>query len=304
MKPPKVSIVILNWNGYQDTISCLESINKLVITNFELEAIVVDNASSNNSVDKIRKNFPKIKIIKNRTNLGFAEGNNVGIRSAIENGADYILVLNNDTILDKNLVLEFLKSAQKHNKAGVLTAKIYFAKGFEYHKSKYKSSELGKVIWSAGGDIDWKNMYGSNHGVDEVDRGQFSKMRHTDFATGACSFLNVLALKEVGFYDKKYFLYLEDMDLSQRMKLKSWEVVYVPKAICWHKVSQSSGIGSSLNDYFITRNRLVFGMRYASKRTKGALIKESFKFLAKGRKWQKKGVMDYYLGKLEKGSWK
>jgi GT2 family glycosyltransferase len=303
MRPPKVSIVILNWNGHADTIACLESITQLETGNFQIETLVVDNASTNDSVEKIKKTFPKINIVKNKENLGFAQGNNEGIKYAMEHEADYVLVLNNDTILDKNLVLEFLRSAEKHPKAGVMTGKIYFAKGYEYHKTRYKKQELGKVVWSAGGDIDWKNVYGTNHGVDEVDTGQFSKERHTDFATGACSFLNVNALKQVGLYDKKYYLYLEDMDLSHRIKLKNWEIIYVPKAILWHKVSQSSGIGSSLNDYYITRNRLLFGMKYASKRTKAALIKESLKFLTTGRKWQKKGVLDYYLQKFGKGSW-
>ena len=98
-------------------------------------------------------------------------------------------------------------------------------------------------------------------------------------------------------------MYLEDADLSLRMRRAGWKVLYTPYGHLWHKVAQSSGIGSDLNDYYITRNRLLFGMRYASLKTRLALYKESLRFLLDGRDWQKKGVMDFYLGRFGKGSW-
>lgn len=307
----KVSIIILNWNRKNDTIECLESIEKLQISGFELEIVVVDNASSDGSQKAVEQIFKKItkknmfcKQIRNKTNLGFAEGNNVGMKYALDTGADYLLVLNNDTEVDKDLIKKLLEAANRYPKVGVISPKIYFAKGFEFHKSRYKNKELGKVIWYAGGDMDWNNVYGSNCGVDEVDKGQFEKTKKTDFATGACMFLRSKALKDVGIFDEKYFMYLEDADLSQRLKRKKWEVLYTPKASIWHKVAQSSGIGSDLNDYFITRNRLLFGMRYTTHRTKLALVKESFKLLLIGRRWQKVGVKDFYLGRFGKGSWR
>ncbi len=152
--------------------------------------------------------------------------------------------------------------------------------------------------------MDWGNVYGENRGVDEVSSNKFNKVEQIDFATGACMFLNTDCLKEVGMFDEHYFMYLEDADLSVRIKKKKWKVLYVPKGILWHKVAQSSGIGSDLNDYFITRNRLMFGMRYAPIRSKLALIKESIKFLLTGRKWQKRGVLDFYSGNFGKGSFK
>jgi GT2 family glycosyltransferase len=306
----KVSIIILNWNRKKDTIECLESIGKLHISNYELEIVVTDNASSDGSQKAVEKIFKKItkknvscKQIRNTANLGFAAGNNVGMKYALDSGADYLLVLNNDTEVDKSLINKLLEVAKKHPKAGTITPKIYFAKGFEFHK-RYKNQDLGKVIWYAGGDMDWNNVYGSNHGVDEVDKGQFEKTRETDFATGACMLLKSEALKDVGLFDEKYFMYLEDADLSQRLKKKGWNVLYTPKTEIWHKVAQSSGIGSDLNDYFITRNRLLFGMRYAKCRTKLALVKESFKLFLTGRGWQRIGVRDFYLGRFRKGSWK
>jgi len=302
-----VSIVVLNWNGGKDTIECLQSLEKLSTKGFTLSILLVDNGSSIKSIRAIKEYISgckkKIKLIENGKNLGFTGGNNIGMKHAIKDGADYIMLLNNDTLVDKDLIKGLIDTFKLFEHVGMVSPKIYFAKGYEF-KKQYTKNELGKVIWYAGGNMDWENIYGSNNGVDEVDKGQFDKVAETDFATGACSFINVKALKETGYFDEKYFMYLEDADLSQRMKKKGWKVLYSPKGFLWHRVAQSSGIGSNLNDYFITRNRLLFGLRYAKLRTKIALIKESVKFLLKGRKWQKIGVRDFYLKRFGKGSWK
>ena len=146
-------------------------------------------------------------------------------------------------------------------------------------------------------------MYGTNRGVDEIDKGQYEKVEEIDFATGACFLARAKALRATGLFNEKYFMYLEDVELSQRMQAKKYKIVYVPKAKVWHKVAQSSGIGSDLNDYFISRNRLLFGFKYASLRTKVALIRESFKLFLYGRHWQAVGVRDFYVRKFGKGSW-
>jgi len=109
--------------------------------------------------------------------------------------------------------------------------------------------------------------------------------------------------QKIGLFDKKYFLYFEDVDLSLRVKKAGFKVIFCPKAKIWHLNSGSSGSGSSLHDYFITRNRLLFGMKYASLRSKIALIKESLELLKNGRKWQKIGVRDFYFRRYGKGSW-
>jgi GT2 family glycosyltransferase len=236
--------------------------------------------------------------------LGFAGGNNVGIKYALENKADYILVLNNDTTVDKNLLVRLVEVAKKKKRFGILSPKIYFAKGFEFYKERYKKSELGKVIWSAGGIIDWKNVYVNNRGIDEVDVGQYDKVEKIEFATGAAMFLEAKVLKKVGLFDKKYFLYLEDADLSQRMLRCGFEIYYVPKAIVYHKVGKTAGIGSNLADYFLTRNRLLFTIKYAPLRSKIAVFMESIRFCFNGRRWQRLGVRDFYLGKFGKGSYR
>ena len=307
----KVSLIILNWNRAKDTIECLKSIGRLRRENYKLSVIVIDNASSDNSVKEIQKTENNgqdekldFKLIENDINLGFAAGNNVGIKYAIDTGADYILILNNDTEVNENLVEELVEFTEKNKDVGIISPKIYFAPGYEYHKKRYKNVDKGKVIWAAGGKMDWENVFGVNRGVDEVDHKQYDKAENIDFATGACMFIKAEVFKKTDLLDARYFNYFEDADLCFRVKKKGFQAYYLPKAYLWHKVSQSSAIGSELNDYYITRNRLIFGLKYAPIRSKLALIRESIKFLLTGRKWQKIGVCDYYLGNYGKGSWK
>lgn len=308
----KVSIVILNWNRKKETIECLKSLKELRITNYELEIVVIDNGSTDGSVEAIRKGIAGItsttgitgELVRNRKNLGFAGGNNVGIRYALHNGADFILILNNDTLVDKNLLVYLIKAAEKYKNAGIFSPKIYFAPGFEFHKKRYSKKDSGKVIWYAGGVINWENVLGENRGVDEVDRGQYSGVEETDFATGAAMFIRREVLQTVKLFDERYFMYLEDVDLCQRVKNYDWKVLFVPDAVLWHKVAQSSGIGSDLNDYYITRNRLLFGVRYAPLRSKIALLRESIRLLFSGRKWQKRGILDFYLGRFREGNFR
>lgn len=298
----KLFTIILNFNGEKDTIECLNSLKKADTRGIEHYVVVVNNASSG-GIHDIRK-FKWAKIIENRENLGFTGGNNTGIKYALQEGADFVMILNNDTTLDRKAILYLIKAAEEHKDAGILSPKIYFAPGFEFHKERYKKGERGKVLWYAGGRIDWDNVLGSNRGVDEVDIGRYNKIEETDFATGACMLIRREVLEQIGFFNDRYFVYLEDADFSQRVKEGGWKVLYVPDSHLWHKVARSSAIGSNLNDYFITRNRMLFGMRYAPLRSKLALLRESWKILLSGRKWQKQSVIDFYIGKFGKGSWK
>lgn len=298
---PKVFIIVLNFNGREDTLECLESLAKLRVKDYELKTVVVDNGSTDGSVEAIRK-FKEASLIENKNNLGFAEGNNVGIRFALDEGANFILVLNNDTVVDKNLVVELLKAARVHKKAGILGPKIYFASGFEYHQSRYKEKDLGKVIWCAGGKIDWANLLFSHRGVDEVDAGQYDEAEETDFVSGCAMLVRREVFERVGLFEKKYFAYLEDTDLCLRAKKEGFQLLYVPTAFLWHKVARTSGgIGSPIHDYYLTRNRLLFGWRYASLRTKLALFRESLRLLLAGRE-KRRAVLDFYLGRWGKGS--
>jgi hypothetical protein len=301
----KVAIIIINFNGEEDTIQCLQSLETLNFPKENLLTVVVDNGSKKRlELSKATLASGNVKVLDTGENLGFAGGNNFGIRYAIENGADYIMLLNNDTYVEKNLVKELLCTFQVESNVGIIAPKIYFAKGFEFHKNNYKAADLGKVFWYAGGIMDWKNVIGRHRGVDEVDNGQYEKIEDTDFATGCCFFTSVEVLQKVGFLDERLFLYYEENDLCQRVKKYGYRILYVPKAILWHKNAQSTGgSGSALQDYFITRNRLWFGMKYASLRARIALIRESIKLLMFGRRWQKVGVLDFFLRKFGKGSY-
>lgn len=301
-----VFVSILNFNGNSNTLECIESLRKINISDFKLTVLVIDNKSlekfklQNESPGKI-----EIKVINNEENLGFSGGHNVGIKYALENGADYVLILNNDTYVDSNFLTELIKVAEKDGSIGILAPKIYFAPGFEYHKNRYSTEEKGKVLWYAGGEMDWNNVIGHHRGVDEVEKGQFNKTEETELATGCCMLIKKEVFEKIGNLDEKYFLYYEDADLTMRAKKNGFKIVYVPKSLVWHKNAGSAGgSGSVLQDYYMTRNRLMFGFRYAPIRSKLALFRESLFLLIKGRQWQKQGVIDYYLGRLNKGSYK
>jgi GT2 family glycosyltransferase len=299
----KVFVVILNYKGHKDTEDLLESLKMINKKSFYLNVVLVDNFPQDPiKLDEKKYKELNLKIIYNKVNLGFSGGNNVGIKYSLENGADYILILNNDTYVDKNFIEELLESFS-NELVGVVVPKIYFAKGFEFH-DRYKKEDLGKVIWYAGGGIDWKNVLGFHRGVDEVDEGQYDLTEETELASGCCLMLKKEILEKVKGYNEDYFLYYEDADLSMRIKKLGSKIIYNPNAIIWHKNAQSSGgSGSNLQDYYISRNRMLFGLKYASLRAKIALIRESLRILVGGRKWQKIGIKDYYFNKLGKGSY-
>ena len=300
-----IAIITINYNGEKDTLECLNSVESLISSRYSLTTVVVDNASEK-KFEGFEKKYNKInlKILRSEENLGFSGGNNLGIKYALEKGADYILFLNNDTLVDNKLLEELLDVFEKDKDAGIVAPKIYFAPGYEFHKDRYAKNDLGKVIWYAGGVMDWKNVFGKHRGVDEVDAGQFDEACETDFASGCCFLTARGVLEKVGVFDEKYFLYYEENDLCQKVKKTGLKILFAPKALLWHKNAQSTGgSGSKLQDYYITRNRLLFGFRYAPLRSKVALIRESLKILIKGRKWQKIGVIDFYFQKFGKGSY-
>ncbi|MFH0864206.1 MAG: glycosyltransferase family 2 protein [Candidatus Gottesmanbacteria bacterium] len=299
---PKVFIIILNWNGKKDTIECLESIKNMEHETWNMKPVVVDNGSADGSVNEIEKlrnlELKDLKIIANKTNLGFAEGNNVGIRYALENGADYILFLNNDTIVDQNLVKQLLKVMEENPSVGIAGPKIYFASGFEFHHDRYREEDRGKVIWYAGGIIDWMNVYASHRGVDEVDHGQYNQTMETDFVSGCAMIVRCDVFKRIGLFDKKYFLYWEDNDFCQRAKKKGFKIFYYPPAFLWHKNAASSNKpGSNIHLYYQTRNRLLFGLKYAPWKSKLALFRESIKFLFEHNICQQ-AIKDFYLARF------
>jgi GT2 family glycosyltransferase len=301
-----IYVSIVNYNGYNDTIECLRSLEKVHVKNISLHVVIVDNASTD-SFHLPSEDFKtfSLTVLNNNKNLGFAGGHNRGIHYALDHEADHVMILNNDTFVDKNILQELLQSIQSDKNIGITAPKIYFAKGYEFHKDRYKEEELGRVIWYAGGTIDWGNIVGQHRGVDEVDQGQYDKKENTGSASGCCMFIRREILEKIGVFDERYFLYYEDSDYNERVKKAVYTILYIPKAVLWHKNAGSTGgSGSSLQDYYISRNRLLFGFSYANTKTKIALVSESLRLLISGREWQKIGIKDFYIRKFGKGSYR
>lgn len=307
-KKISVSIVILTTNALEMTKEELKDIAVLDPGGLKLECIVVDNNSSDGTEEKLKNySLPNMdyKFIQSGANRGYAGGNNFGIKDALKRGADYVMLLNNDVIVPPDMVTKMIAFMEKNPKVGIVSPKMYFAKGYEFHKDRYKNKDLGKVLWYAGGIIDWDNIYSPHRGVDEVDVGQYDKAETTDFANGATLLIKREVFEKVGLLDPSFFLYWEDPDFSMKAKVKGFETYYFPGTCIWHKVSASTGgSGSPTNDYFLTRNRFYFAKRYAKFRTKLAVARDTMRLAFKGRKWQRWGAIDALLGRKGQGQWR
>jgi GT2 family glycosyltransferase len=295
----KVSIIIVNWNGKDDTLKCLATIKKMKPKGITLETIVVDNGSTNDSVSVIKKQHPWVRLIETGKNLGFTGGNNVGMEVAMKDGADFLWLLNNDTLVTSDAWR--LIEAFDVSDVGIAGSKIYFAPGYEYHKDRYSPKERGRVFWYAGGLVDWANMYASHKGVDEVDYGQYDTMEETPYVTG-CSFMIARdVVSQIGVLDDRYYLYLEDLDYCLRAKRAGFRLMYNPASVIWHvNAGSSGGAGNPLHEYYMTRNRLYVGLKYAPLRTKFALLREAMRFIFFGSANKRKAIIDALIGKYGK----
>lgn len=299
----KVFAIVLNWNGRSYIADTLDSLLNINCKNIEYEIVVVDNNSSDDSVDFIKSNYKTVHVIQNPTNMGYAAGNNQGIKYALKNMADFIWIINSDIIVDKEALKHFIDGANKYQNSSIFGCKIYFSPGYEFYKDRYTPQEKGRVIWYGGGIIDWKNVLASHRAVDQVDKGQYDYDLETDFVTGAVMFIRAGILKQLKGFDVKYCLYYEENDMCQRAVSLGSKLMFLSQPIAWHKNAQSTGLGSPLQDYFITRNRLLFGFRYAPFRSKIALAREAYRIRKSGREWQIKGVNDFIVGYFGSGSY-
>jgi len=289
---PRVSIVILNWNGWEDTIECLESVYQIDYSNFDV--LLVDNHSQDESLEQIRahcsgelevisdffdynpgnkplkvqeygedwKNIDDLQsvsksnliILKNDENYGFPGGNNVGIRFAIKNlDPDYVLLLNNDTVVDKKFLNELVNKGESNKQIGILGPKIYY----------YTEPD---VIWSAGCRISWKLARGIQIGSGELDQGQYDDEKEVEYVSGSALLIKTDVICKIGLMDENYFLYFEESDWTLRANQAGFKSLYVPKSKIWHKVSKSGGgISKPIGLYYITRNRWIFMRKWAKR---------------------------------------
>jgi GT2 family glycosyltransferase len=275
MSPPKIAIIILNWNGKEDTIECLESLKQITYPNYEI--LIVDNHSTDGSVECFRERYPDVEILENEKNLGYAEGNNVGIRKVMERGVDYVLLLNDDTVVDKEFLGELVKAAQSDLKVGFAGPKVYY---YDYKGRK-------DVIHSAGAKIDIRRGYAPPIGANELDIGQYDILNKADYLEGACMLIKRNVIRDIGLLNTKYFMYWEETDWCVRAREKGYNVIYVPKARIWHKISASSNLKYI---YYINRNMLWFLKKHASMREYIYFIIYFFGY----KMWSSYGIF-YYL---------
>ncbi|MEP7167030.1 MAG: glycosyltransferase family 2 protein [Candidatus Woesebacteria bacterium] len=285
-----IAIILLNYNSTRLTKKCVHSLLAQKDKDDEYQIIVFDNDSK---IPPKKDEFKDCDLVHSKKNLGFAQGNNVAV-THVNGSVDYLLFINNDTRVGKAMVSELISSFNSDPDSGLVVPKIYFEKEYEFYAKEYSNSQRGRVIWYAGGGIDWQNMILFHKGVDEVDRGQFEKAGEEEqFATGCCFLTTPAIWKTLKGFDPKYFLYYEDADLSMRLRKKLHKKIrFAPRAILYHQNAGSSdGSGSQVHQYYQTRNRLRFGLRYSPRRTKLALLNEARRLFITGNGAVKLGIL-------------
>ncbi|MCX6731218.1 MAG: glycosyltransferase family 2 protein [Candidatus Roizmanbacteria bacterium] len=206
-------------------------------------------------------------------NGGYAYGINQGVKRAVADGYELFCPMNCDVTVKENFV-ENIKRSITSNPSSIIGAKIYYYPGYEYHKDRYTKTDLGKVLWYVGGITDWKNVYTTHRGVDEVDKGQYDAQEKTTFITGCLMAYDKSVIESIGYWDESYFLFYEDADYCARAMNNGIPLLYDPSICMWHKSGQStSGAASTFQQNYLEKNRLKFGLRYAPLRTRLHLIK-------------------------------
>lgn len=242
--------VVLSWNGRDDTLACLRSLTG--VDPGTLAVICVDNGSIDGSVAAIRREFPTVTLIENGANLGFSGGNNVGIRAALEAGAEWVVLVNNDATVASDFVEAFEAAATQNPKAGALCGKVFFA-------------EPSDRIWFAGQRFSATTGYsGRPRGYGRKDGPEYAEVIPIERAVGAFMAVSRSVLGVVGLLDDELFAYVEDVDWSLRIRAAGFDVLFVPGARAWHRVSASTG-GEAVSThtlYYGVRNTIAVTERH------------------------------------------
>lgn len=239
---PKVTFSILNWNQKELTLDCLDSLADLDYPNYDV--VVVDNGSREDEAAGIRARFPAVTVVENERNVGFSEGNNVAIRRAVADGADYVLLLNNDTTVDPQMLSHMVDAAQNDPQIGIVGPKICY----------YDEPE---TIWSAGGLMErrWDPVM---RGLDAPDDGSYDALCEVDWVSGCALMIRSDVMAQIGLIDPRYFIYYEESDWCCRAREAGFKIFYVPQALMWHKIQPRQQAVSARHVYLMTRNRLLF----------------------------------------------
>jgi GT2 family glycosyltransferase len=249
---PLVYIIVLNWNSWNYTAECVLSLQKLEYPNYQI--VLIDNASSDSSEQLLREHFPELPFLQTGSNLGYAGGNNCGITYALERNAEFIWILNNDTLVEVDTLQHLIDVMQNNVKAAACCPKIY-----------YMGSE--NEIAYAGGNINYWRGAVKHRGLNEIDRGQYDQLIDVEFLTGSSLLVRSSVLEQTGLMLEEYFLFFEDVEWSLRFRRHNFELIFVPSAIVWHKEGGSTG-GSSGRLikpdplYYLLRNGLYLYRSY------------------------------------------
>lgn len=247
---PLVTIIVLNWNNVHDTLDCLGSLAQLDYPNYQV--LVVDNGSSDDSVLRIRAMFAEVGILETGKNLGYAGGNNAGIRQGLEDGADLICILNNDVTVEPAFLTRLLDALAADPRAGIATPLIVD----ERDKSR---------VWALGASVDWKrgSVQRLHAGRPTAELKGFTPFE-VGVAPGTALLVKGVVFEQAGFLDEKYFLYYEEADWCIGVQKAGYKILAVPDSVVMHKVSDTLGQASPVTDYYMTRNRLHFIRRHWS----------------------------------------
>jgi GT2 family glycosyltransferase len=244
MTLPRVAVIVLNWNGGQDTLDCLASLRQMDYPCFDV--LVVDNSSTDGSIEAIRESFPEVSLIETGANLGFTGGNNVGMRHALDRGVDYVLLLNNDTEVAVDLLTCLVDAVEAEPGVGVAGPLIYYY-------------DQPAIVWSAGGAVDRRRGQTRMVGLGEPDSGQYgSTPREVDFVSGCALLTRRSVLEQIGLLDERFFAYYEEVEWCLRARRAGYRIINVPGAKVWHKISPKQRASSPMVHYYMTRNRLLF----------------------------------------------
>lgn len=224
---PRVAIIVLTWNGKALTLDCLDSLRELDYQNVEI--VTVDNASTDGTAEAVRERYgDSVTLIVNSENAGFSKGNNVGIKYALEKGADLVLLLNNDTTVSPVLVDGLVSAFRDAPDVGIAGPKIFYS----YPPDR---------IWFAGGEVFLARGIARHIGLREIDRGQYDKVRDVDYITGCALMARRQVFIQIGMLDPAYGAYFEDTDFCMRARRAGYRVVYTPAGKVWHRISASTG---------------------------------------------------------------
>lgn len=266
MKQPFVSVIMVNYNTAEHTLECIDSLKSIEYENYEV--IVVDNASKKEDVEKLCTiEDSNVKLIKSEINTGFSGGNNIAIKQVL-NKSDYVLLLNNDTTVEKDFLNIMIDKAESSQKIGVVCPKIC---------NYYNRTE----VTYGSADINYFKGGVFIYGINEKNETVYNTPREITFATGCCMLIKREVLNKTGLLPDEYFLYFEDTDYSMMVKRAGYKMWYEPKAVIYHKESVSTGKCSPNFQYYFSRNRFMFIKRNFSLKNKFTAYTISFMYIVK-----------------------